>query len=517
MAAVQQEAIALRERVESLRGRRRELEELAQQEETAREEMGQLRAQAEQHTRRIQEWEGVAARELQITQTFTRLAELRAQDAEMGGLREQYITLQTQQAPLSQRVDTMPTLEAGASQARSELAVAEEQAVGLQSRQVELQQMELSRQTMESDNVRLRTEMEELRSKVDMLKEGDAKCPLCGTELGTEGKGHIEGEYEAQGKVMAQRFRQNAATLGELTPRQEEMATAVKREMEDSEERRRVLHGRIAALAQQLEEARKAPLELATVERGLSARTVHQTHRILKAAFKYAVRTGRLVRNPAELVDPPAVRRKEMATLTLDEARKLTAHLSGGDSYEIAICMALSTGLRRGELVGLKWGDINFAHKYLSLQRSVVRVPGEGFVVSEPKSHASRRPVELGEPDLKVLSGHRARQAEARLKVGLTWGNEDWVFTRQFGEHLNPDVLSDRFPRILENLGLPRVRFHDLRHTHATLMMEADINRDVVKERLGHSSIAITSDTYTHVSSSLQRSGVEAFWRMMEA
>ena len=271
LAAVQQEAIALRERVESLRSRRRELEELAQQEETAREEMGQLRTQSEQHTRRIQEWEGVAARESQITQAFTRLAELRAQDAEMGGLREQYITLQTQQAPLSQQVDTMPTLEAGASQARSELAVAEEQAVGLQSRQVELQQMELSRQTMESDNVRLRTEMEELRSKVDMLKEGDAKCPLCGTELGTEGQGHIEGEYETQGKVMAQRFRQNAATLGELTPRQEEMATAVKRETADSEERRRVLHGRIAALAQQLEEASKAPLELAAVERGLSA------------------------------------------------------------------------------------------------------------------------------------------------------------------------------------------------------------------------------------------------------
>jgi integrase len=252
------------------------------------------------------------------------------------------------------------------------------------------------------------------------------------------------------------------------------------------------------------------------LEQGLSASTVHQTHRIIKAAFTYAVRTGRLVRNPAELVEPPSVKRKEMATLTLEEARKLIAYVSGGDSYEIAMYTALTTGLRRGELIGLKWGDINFAHKYLSLQRSVVRVPGEGFVVSEPKSHASRRPVELGEPDLKVLSGHRARQAEARLKVGLTWPNEDWVFTRQFGEHLNPDALSKKFPQILEEMGLPRVRLHDLRHTHATLMMEADINREVVKSRLGHSSISITSDTYTHVSTGLQRDGVESFWNMME-
>ena len=252
------------------------------------------------------------------------------------------------------------------------------------------------------------------------------------------------------------------------------------------------------------------------LERGLSARTVHQTHRILKAAFKYAVRTGRLVRNPAELVDPPAVRRKEMATLTLEDARKLTARLSGGDSYEIAIYMALYTGLRRGELVGLKWGDINFERRYLRLQRNVVRVPGQGFVESEPKSDSSRRPVELGESDLKILSSHRVRQAEARLRAGSMWTNGDWVFTRELGEHLNPDALSEHFPQILEELGLPRVRFHDLRHTHATLMMEAGIDRDVVKGRLGHSSIAITSDTYTHVSSSLQRSGVEAFWRMME-
>ena len=97
------------------------------------------------------------------------------------------------------------------------------------------------------------------------------------------------------------------------------------------------------------------------------------------------------------------------------------------------------------------------------------------------------------------------------------WTNGDWVFTRELGGHLNPDALSKKFPQILEEMGLPRVRLHDLRHTHATLMMEAGIDRDVVKGRLGHSSIAITSDTYTHVSSSLQRSRVEAFWRMMEA
>ena len=180
------------------------------------------------------------------------------------------------------------------------------------------------------------------------------------------------------------------------------------------------------------------------------------------------------------------------------------------------MCMALSTGLRRGELVGLKWGDINFERRYFRLQRNLVRVPGQGFVESEPKSDSSRRPVELGESDLKTLSIHRVRQAEARLRAGPMWTNGDWVFTRELGGHLNPDALSKKFPQILEEMGLPRVRLHDLRHTHATLMMEADINREVVKSRLGHSSISITSDTYTHVSTGLQRDGVESFWNMME-
>ena len=271
LTAAQQEATQLRERVESLLGRRRELEEVTRQGKTARDEMEQLRAQTEQHTHRIKEWEVVVSRDEQVTAAYTRLAELRARDAEMGGLREQYIRLQTQQAPLSQRVQAVPNLEAGVSQSRAELTVVEEKAVGLQSRQVELQQMEISRQTMESDNVRLRREMEELRSKVDMLKEGDARCPLCGTELGSEGKEHIQGEYEAQGRVLAQRYRQNEATLGELSPRQDKMAKAVKREATEVEETSRRLQDRIAALGQQLEEARKAPLELAAVERELAA------------------------------------------------------------------------------------------------------------------------------------------------------------------------------------------------------------------------------------------------------
>ena len=115
-----------------------------------------------------------------------------------------------------------------------------------------------------------------------------------------------------------------------------------------------------------------------------------------------------------------------------------------------------------------------------------------------------------------VLKGHRAAQAEQRLRVGSVWKSEGWVFTEDDGSHLNPNALSKGFKAIREELGLPSVRLHDLRHTHASLLLQAGVHRKVVQERLGQSTISITGDTYSHVAPGIQRAAAQAFVSQME-
>ena len=270
LATAQQESATLREQVESLRGQKLEMENLGGQQDTAREELEQLQAQASQHGQRVVEWEAVASRETEVVQAFALLTEHRTQDEKLNRLLEPYARLQERQGPLSQQVEALPSLEAALTEAQDRLAAVEERGGALQAQRAELQEMEVRQQTLSAENQRLRQEMDGLRSKVDMLSEGDARCPLCGTELGEEGKEHIAAEYEAQGKLFAQQYRQNTATLGDMEPRHREQATAVEKEEKELSESRRQLHGRIAALSQQLEEARKAPAELEALRQELA-------------------------------------------------------------------------------------------------------------------------------------------------------------------------------------------------------------------------------------------------------
>ena len=287
LATAQQEAATLREQVESLRGQKRELEELGGQRDTAREELEQLQAQASQHGQRVLEWEEVASREVEVVQAFTRLAELRTHDEELNRLLEPYARFQERQGPLSQQVEALPSLEAALVEAQDRLVTAEERGNTLQAQRAQLQEMEVRQQTLSAENQRLRQEMDGLRSKVDMLSEGDARCPLCGTELGEEGKEHIAAEYEAQGRLFAQQHRQNTATLGDMEPRHRELASAVEAEEKELSESRRQLHGRIAALGQQLEEARKAPTELGALTQELGQLGYDpKTHQDVKEAIQ---------------------------------------------------------------------------------------------------------------------------------------------------------------------------------------------------------------------------------------
>lgn len=266
LVRVEQEVAALRERATALRERRRELEELERGQQSAQEELRQVQQQQAQHERRIQAWEALAAREAQITSEHARLAELRQRDEGLNRLVEPYGRMAERRRTVQQRVQALPRLESDLAAAQRELATLAEREAALAARRTELQTLDLESQTLHTSNERLLREMQELRKKVDMLAQGDARCPLCGTELGVDGRRHIEQEYEAQGRAMAMEHRENQARLRLVEPRQREISTWLAGEEREVADRRRVVLARAGSLSQQVEDARKAPPELAQVE-----------------------------------------------------------------------------------------------------------------------------------------------------------------------------------------------------------------------------------------------------------
>jgi integrase len=238
---------------------------------------------------------------------------------------------------------------------------------------------------------------------------------------------------------------------------------------------------------------------------GLSDASLQHTHVVLRKALKDAVKGAHgpklLMRNPADDVQRPRRQRTEMRVWSADELRRFL-DATRGDRLHACWVVAATTGLRRGELLGLKWDDVDLDNQVLSVKRSRVAA---GYAVSEgtPKSGRGRR-VDLDPETVAVLRRHRARQLQERMAWGEAWQDTGLVFTREDGDGLHPHTVSQAFDRRVRNSDLPVIRFHDLRHTHATLMLGADVHPKVVQERLGHASIQITLDTYSHVMPGMQ-------------
>jgi integrase len=242
---------------------------------------------------------------------------------------------------------------------------------------------------------------------------------------------------------------------------------------------------------------------------GLSARSVAYTHRIVTHALKDAVFWGLLTRNPAAHVDPPRVARPEMKVWAQPEVQRFLASVVDDRLYALWAVL-LATGLRRGEALGLRWDDVDLDRRRLSIQRAVTVVDYK-IVVSEPKTARGRRSVSIDATTAAVLVAHRKRQLEERLAWGPAWQDSGYVFTTEDGRVLHPQRVTQVFKRLVSEAGLPPIRLHDLRHTAATLALTAGIHPKVVSERLGHATIGITLDTYSHVGEGLQE---EAATRM---
>lgn len=237
---------------------------------------------------------------------------------------------------------------------------------------------------------------------------------------------------------------------------------------------------------------------------GLAPKTVNSIHGVLHKALDTAVRWNMLARNVCDVLSPPRIVKHEIQPLSMEQAQHLL-EVARGDRLEMPLLLALVTGLRRGELLGLKWADIDFAQGALQVKRTLDYVAHHGYVESESKTKSGRRRIALPKFVVEALKQHRIQQLEQRLKVGEAWQESDYVFTGLTGGPFNPRYLLILFDQLLESAELPHMRFHDLRHSAATILLSMGINPKIVQEILGHSNISMTMDVYSHVLPSMQK------------
>jgi integrase len=253
------------------------------------------------------------------------------------------------------------------------------------------------------------------------------------------------------------------------------------------------------------------------VDKGLSARTVRYAHAIFLRAMKRALKWKLLVQNPASDVELPKNVRREMKVLTPEEARTFLEEAYKG-KHGLMFAVAVYTGMRPEEYLGLKWPDVDFQAATVTVQRTLVwkRWKTE-YYFGEPKTSRSRRTIPLSAFLVKELAAHKIRQAEYRLKVGPQWANHDLVFCSEVGKpHSVRNLQRRHFKPILKRAGLPDIRLYDLRHTCATLLLVAGENPKVVAERLGHASIVLTLDTYSHCLPTMQQSATDKLERILK-
>jgi integrase len=243
---------------------------------------------------------------------------------------------------------------------------------------------------------------------------------------------------------------------------------------------------------------------------GLSQKSVHNVAVMLVKVFGDAIEDRLLPGpNPAERAHRPRRARRDMHVWTADQVREFLDYVED-DRHSCLWRVASSTGMRRGELLGLRWVDVDFGGNALSVQQTWIR-GAEGLTFGGPKTAHGRRRIALDPVTVSALKAHKRAQASERLRAGSLWVGHDLVFPHEDGSPLDPDVVSESFKRSAIKAGLPVIRFHDIRHTHATILLLAGVHPKVVSERLGHSSVATTLDIYSHVVRGLQEDAAVRF------
>ncbi len=249
---------------------------------------------------------------------------------------------------------------------------------------------------------------------------------------------------------------------------------------------------------------------------GLSARSVDHTHRCLHRALEQAVRWSLIARNPAQGATRPRPEKAEMQVLSPDEATGFLRDTTARPNHALYV-LAITTGMRQGELLGLRWSDVDLHRNRIEVRRALQRQKGRGLVFVEPKTSRSRRRIAIGGLATKALKAQRDRQAFLRERLGDEWIDYDLVFCTDKGTPLDPGWVRESFAADLKRAGLGHVRFHDLRHTAATISLRAGVHPKVVSEMLGHSTISLTLDTYSHLLPVMHEEAAAAMDRALGA
>ncbi len=252
----------------------------------------------------------------------------------------------------------------------------------------------------------------------------------------------------------------------------------------------------------------------ARLNNGLSAGTVRYHHAVLHKALQTAIKWGLINRNVADGVDVPRARRKEMQTWDeWDVTRFLEA--AKDTPYYALFYTALFTGMRRSELLALQWQDIDFIFSQVYVSRSLHHLKDGSYVFTQPKSARSRRTIALSPSAILTLKEHKENQQAIRASLGIPLTDDDLVFSTLEDKPLRPNTVTRAWTMLAARAGVKVIRLHDARHTHASLMLKQGIHPKIVQERLGHASIQMTLDTYSHVAPGLQQAAAEGFDKLL--
>jgi integrase len=254
------------------------------------------------------------------------------------------------------------------------------------------------------------------------------------------------------------------------------------------------------------------------INEGLSEEYVEYIHSILKKAFDTAVKWEYVKSNIIHKVDKPKRKRKQVNTWSIEECNRFLEYAKKDSKphFYILYLLAIYTGMRRGEILGLKWTDVNFEQKKISVSRTLYYTKENGIFEQSTKNEGSVRVISISDFVINELKKHRIWQMERKLQFGIPYSEDGYITANSKGEPLNPNYVYNHFAKMIEKAGVRKIRFHDLRHTHATIMLQLGEHPKVVSERLGHSSIEMTMNTYSHVTPDMQQESSDRFERALK-
>ncbi|NME98843.1 site-specific integrase [Aneurinibacillus aneurinilyticus] len=240
------------------------------------------------------------------------------------------------------------------------------------------------------------------------------------------------------------------------------------------------------------------------LKEGLSNNYVRKMHGVINKALNTALKWGMISKNPGSLVKPPRANKRDIHVWSMEQANHFLEFMKGKRNY-IVFVLAIYTGMRRGEILALRWQDCNLDEGKLSVRQTLYGTGIDQLQFRETKTKAARRVISLPPFVVNCLKKHKTEQNEQKLRLGNAYKSLDLVVATPLGTPVEPNTMNDYFQKQTKHAGLPVIRFHDLRHTHATILLRMGENPKLVSERLGHASVTITLDTYSHVLPDMQK------------